>query len=259
ARHDSRVVAGGEPVESHLQDARQHEVEPHEGVAPHAWIGRAAFEVVAVEGLDHPLPEILLQVPTVIRNAEDRRDTPRIFDRVERAATAMARRFFRVVARPLLQRDPDHVVALSLKESCSNRRVNAARHGDRDLPHLWGSTAEGGDGAVRNSLPHLWGSTAEGGDGAVRNSLPHLWGSTAEGGDGARVLHNVPRHDLRVFAHTVENGRLRLALEVNAHEIQAWHRAATIDLDRKTHVVEDGKVDPAVVRSITRGPDDCRD
>src|SRR5438132_8441615 len=133
----------------------------------------------------------------------------------------MARGFFRVVARPLLQRDPDHVVALSLKESCSNRRVNAARHGDRDLPHLWGSTAEGGD--------------------------------------GARVLHNVPRHDLRVLAHTVENGRLGLALEVNAHEIQAWHRAATIDLDRKTHVVEDGKVDPAVVRSIASGPDDCRD
>ena len=69
ARHDSRVVAGGEPVESHLQDTRQHEVEPHEGVAPHAWIGRPALEVVAVEGLDHPLPEILLQVPAVIRNA----------------------------------------------------------------------------------------------------------------------------------------------------------------------------------------------
>src|SRR5437660_12224645 len=104
----------------------------------------------------------------------------------------MARGFFRVVGRPLLQPAADHVVALSLKESCSNRRVNAARHGDRDLPHLLGSTAEGGDGAVRNSLPHLWGSTAE-------------------GGDGARVLHNVPRHDLRVLARAVENGRLRLA------------------------------------------------
>src|SRR6266851_339135 len=72
AAQDARVVAGGEPVEAQLENPREHQVEPYEGVAAHAWVGRAAFEIGAVEGLDHALTELLLQAPTVIRNVEQR-------------------------------------------------------------------------------------------------------------------------------------------------------------------------------------------
>src|SRR5207237_8263497 len=54
---------------------------------------------------------------------------------------------------------------------------------------------------------------------------------------------------------TVENRRLRLAMEMHTHEIQAWHRAAAVPLDGKSHLVEHREVDPAVGGAITAGPD----
>src|SRR3989442_4754384 len=65
---DPRILAGGQPVESELEHAREHEVEAHERIASYAGIRGAALEVGAVERLDDSFPELALQVPAVIRN-----------------------------------------------------------------------------------------------------------------------------------------------------------------------------------------------
>src|SRR2546428_10437909 len=72
--HDPRVVAGGQPVESELEHAREHEGQAHERIASYAGIRGAALEVGAVERLDDSFPELALQGPAVIRNFEDRGD-----------------------------------------------------------------------------------------------------------------------------------------------------------------------------------------
>ncbi len=79
---------------------------------------------------DDPLPELLLQVPAVIGNAEQRRDAARILDCVERAAAPVLRRFLHVVARPLLQGDADNVVPLRLQERGRDRGINTTGHRD---------------------------------------------------------------------------------------------------------------------------------
>src|SRR3989442_8205424 len=137
--HDPRVVAGGQPVESELEHAREHEVEAHERIASHAGIRGAALEVGAVERLDDPFPELALQVPAVIRNVEDRGDTARVLHRRQRTASAVARGLIGVIARPLLQGHAHHVMALRLEQRCGDRRVDATGHRDRD-PHLLFST-----------------------------------------------------------------------------------------------------------------------
>src|SRR5690348_2149570 len=57
------VVAGRQPVETKLEDAVEHQIETHEGVAAHAGVWGAALQVVAVERLDDPLTELALEVP----------------------------------------------------------------------------------------------------------------------------------------------------------------------------------------------------
>ena len=111
AVEDARVVAGCKAVEAQRQHPRQHQVEADEGVAAHAGVGRPAFEVGAVERLDHPLAELFLQVPAVIRNVEQARDPSGVLHGRQRAAPAVPRRLRGVVARPLLQRHADDVVA----------------------------------------------------------------------------------------------------------------------------------------------------
>ena len=81
ALHDARVVPGREPVESKLDHPREHQVETHQRVAAHARVGGTAFQVRPVKGLDHPLAELLLQVPAVIRNVEERGHAAGILDR----------------------------------------------------------------------------------------------------------------------------------------------------------------------------------
>ena len=130
---DPCVVTGREAVEAKLEHAAEHEVEAHECVAAHARIRRPALEVVAVKRFDDPLAELLLQVPAVIRNAEQRRDATRVLDSVERAAPAVLRGLLHVIARPLLQSHPDHVVALRLQKRGRNGRVDAARHRHGDF------------------------------------------------------------------------------------------------------------------------------
>src|SRR5207244_5395798 len=109
---DARVMTGGELLEAQLDDAREHQVEPHERVAADAGVRRPAFEVVAVKWLDDALAELRLQVPAVIRNVEKARDPASVLDRVERAAPAVARRLLAVIAGPLLQGDADDLVTL---------------------------------------------------------------------------------------------------------------------------------------------------
>src|SRR3989449_6602157 len=97
--HDPRVVAGGQPVESEVEHAREHEVEAHERIASHAGIRGAALEVGAMERLDDPFPELPLQVPAVIRNVEQRCHASRVFYGVEGAAPAMAGGLIGVIPR----------------------------------------------------------------------------------------------------------------------------------------------------------------
>jgi len=86
--------------------------------------------VVAVKRFDDPLSELLLEVPAVIGNAEQRCHAARILDGVERAAAAVLRRFLHVLARPLLQGDADDVMALGLQEGGRDRRIDPAGHRD---------------------------------------------------------------------------------------------------------------------------------
>src|SRR5260370_16992373 len=72
-------------------------------------------------------------------------------------------------------------------------------------------------------------------------------GQGGESQSSCPVLRDVVRHDLGILAHAVEDGRLRLALEVNPHEVQACHSAAAVDLDRKTHLPEHWQLHPPVV------------
>ncbi len=84
--------------------------------------------------LDHALAELAFQVPAVIGHAEDRRHAPRVFDRRQRAATSMLRRLLGFTSRPLLERDPDDLVALRLQQGSSHRRINPTGHRNGD-PH----------------------------------------------------------------------------------------------------------------------------
>ena len=68
-----------------------------------------------MERLDDSLAELLLQVPAVIRNVQHGGDSARVFDRGQRAAATVTRGFVEIVARPLLQRHADHVMALRLQ------------------------------------------------------------------------------------------------------------------------------------------------
>jgi hypothetical protein len=136
---DARVVAGREPVEPELQHAREHQVEPDERVAANTRIRRPSLEVVAVKRLDDALAELSLEVPAVVRNAEQARHAPRILNRRQRAAPAVLRSFFSVAARPLLKRDADDIVALRLQQRGRNRRVDPTRHRNRN-PHRRFST-----------------------------------------------------------------------------------------------------------------------
>src|SRR6266516_1452220 len=69
---DPRVVPRREAVEAEVQYPPEHEVEADERVAANAWVRRAALEVLAMERLDHAFAELALEVPAVIRNAEQR-------------------------------------------------------------------------------------------------------------------------------------------------------------------------------------------
>src|SRR5205807_444465 len=103
-RHDARVVSGREAVEPELHHATQHQVEPHEGVAADAWIRRPALEISAVKRLDDALTELTLQVPAVIRNADQRSDAASVLDSRQRAAAPVSGALLHVVTRPLLER-----------------------------------------------------------------------------------------------------------------------------------------------------------
>src|SRR6266851_6717465 len=78
---DACVMTGGELVEAELQHSREHEVEADERIAAEAWVRSPPLEVVAMKGLDDPLTELGLEVPAVIRNAEQRRDPASVLDR----------------------------------------------------------------------------------------------------------------------------------------------------------------------------------
>ena len=133
AMNDPRVMSGGEPVKPELEHPPKHQVETDEGVAPQARIRRPTRQVRLVERLDHTLAELQLQVPAVIRNVEDGRDAPRIFYSRQGAASAVARRFFGVAARPLLQRHADDVMTLRLQQGGGDGRIDTTGHGDGDL------------------------------------------------------------------------------------------------------------------------------
>ena len=122
---DFRVVPCRKLVEPQVEHAVEHQVEAHERVAADTRVGRPAFEVVAVERLDDPLSELFLEVPAVIRNAEQRGDAPRILDRVERATSGVARSLLGITTRPLLQGDADNIVPLRLQQSSRDRRIHA--------------------------------------------------------------------------------------------------------------------------------------
>src|SRR5207253_10211054 len=102
-------------------------------------VGGTALEVSAVERLDDSFAKLALQVPAVIRNVEQRGHASRVFYGVEGAAPAVACGLVGVIARPLLQRHADHVMALRLQQRGGDRRVDPARHSDGD-PHLLFST-----------------------------------------------------------------------------------------------------------------------
>src|SRR6266704_495035 len=125
---NARVVTGGELVETELDDSREHEVEAHERIAADARVRGPALEVVAMKRLDDALAELRLQVPAVVRNIQQVRDSARILDRRERAAPAVSGGFFAVVAGRLLQGDPDDLVPLSLEQSRGNRHRNRNSH-----------------------------------------------------------------------------------------------------------------------------------
>src|SRR5712692_2599373 len=139
AGDDAGVVPRGELLEAQVEYAREHQVEAHEGVAPNAGVGRPALEVVAMKWLDHALAELGFQVPAVIGNAEDGCHAPGVFDRRQRTAAAVLGRLLGFASRPLLKRDPDDAVALRLQQGSGHRRINPARHRNRD-PHVRAST-----------------------------------------------------------------------------------------------------------------------
>jgi len=71
-----------------------------------------------VEGFDDAFAELLFEIPTVIRNVEQRGDAPCVLHSVQGTAARVALVFLSVAARPLLQGDANHVVPLRLQE-CS--------------------------------------------------------------------------------------------------------------------------------------------
>src|SRR5260370_33118554 len=92
-----------------------------------------------MEWLDHALAELRLQIPAVIRNAENGRHPACVFDRRQRTAPAVLRRLLGFTSRPLLERDADDIVALRLQQGSSHRRIDPAGHRNRD-PHARSST-----------------------------------------------------------------------------------------------------------------------
>src|SRR5207249_10476590 len=114
--------AGGEALEAQREDAVQHQAEADEGVAAQARVRRAALEISLVEGLDDALAELPLQGPDVEGDADQGRDPAGGLDGRQRAAAPMDAGLV-LTSPPLLERDPDHAVALRRQQ----RRGDAGR------------------------------------------------------------------------------------------------------------------------------------
>src|SRR5262249_11822539 len=104
-------------------------------VAVRAGQRRAPGRVLADEVRDDLRIELPLEIQNVVRDADCRRNAPRVVQVVERAAAAERRLAVALVVQ--LHRQTDDVVALLGEQRRSHGRIDSTRHRD-DNAHLSG-------------------------------------------------------------------------------------------------------------------------
>ena len=131
-RCDPRVVPGGDSLRADGLSLLMKEIELDVRVAEHARTGRHAAQIGLHERRDDLLMKILLEVQREMRNLELPRHAPRVRQIVDGAAPAVRRVGVRQVVVHL-HRQSDDVMSAGLENVRGGRRVDPARHGDRDL------------------------------------------------------------------------------------------------------------------------------
>ena len=96
-------------------------------IALDAWVRSKAIDVRLHIRIYDMSVEIVRKIEDKVIDAELLRDTARIIDIRNRAATRVA------LATPQTHSHADDLVALRLEFGCGNRRVDATRHGYKDL------------------------------------------------------------------------------------------------------------------------------
>ena len=123
-------MAGGERIRAELLRGLEEVGELDRLVAGDAGHRRLARGIAVGEAVDHRVPEALLVVEGIVRNAERLGDAAGIVDVLAGAAGALPVGRLAMVVE--LERHADHVVAAGLEEPRDDRGIDAARHGDDD-------------------------------------------------------------------------------------------------------------------------------
>ena len=126
---DAGVVTGRDLLETELVGALEQPPELHGAVAFDAGIRRLSRRVHAHVGRDDVRVEVVGEIEHVVRDAELRRDAPRVFYVGRAAAAGVA------LAAPQLERDAGDVVAFGLQHGGCDRRVDPAAHHDENTAH----------------------------------------------------------------------------------------------------------------------------
>ena len=131
----ARVVPGRDGLALvQMPRAAEQRPELHVRVAVDARARCPPVEVRRQERLDHARLELALEVHDVERDAEARRNPPRVVRGIERAAAAAE---LRVAVGGVVEAhpDPDDLLALLVEQRRGDGRVDAARHGDQHARH----------------------------------------------------------------------------------------------------------------------------
>ncbi len=125
---DPRVVTGDERGGAGALRQRQHRVEAHEPVAPHAWVRRAPLLVLRQEVLDDGVREPVLHVERDVRKAHRVRERAGADDRLRRAAALGA---VHPLIGPQLERHGHDLVPGPAGEQRGGGTVHAPAHPDQ--------------------------------------------------------------------------------------------------------------------------------
>src|SRR5438093_2051672 len=128
-----RIMAGRDGVAVERVRVIEEIAELRKRVAPHTRNGCPAARILGDEVVDDVVPEAVLEIEHIVRDAQLVCDELRVRDRVERATRTVGHA---VAVTEQLHRGADDLVPLFDEQRRGDGAVDAARHGNQH-PHRW--------------------------------------------------------------------------------------------------------------------------